>query len=191
LSIRYVEYGISRRFLFKRLAARRGIPIPPRPPPRLRIREGYAVPDGLNRCHAFRSYSADSTSLKPTEEKSLKVLTVDDDPGVRELIEDFLKARGYDVYAVGSGEAALEEIRRDRPDLLILDLMMPGMNGMEVLRRLREEGEELPVIVATAVTEEEVGRAALRQGARDYVTKPIDLAYLERSIAALLLSRER
>lgn len=120
----------------------------------------------------------------------MKILVVDDDPGVRELVEDFLRSRGYEVDTAADGEAALEKIARQTPDLLLLDLMMPGINGMDVLRQLPPSARDLPVIVVTAVTEEEVGRAALRSGAIDYVTKPIDLAYLERTVATALLPRQ-
>jgi two-component system OmpR family response regulator len=120
-----------------------------------------------------------------------KILVVDDDPGVRELLDDFLRSRGYEVDTASDGAAALAALHRFTPDLVLLDLMMPGINGMQVLRDRPESAREVPVIVVTAVTEEEIGRAALRAGAMDYVTKPIDLLYLERTIATALLQTGR
>lgn len=119
-----------------------------------------------------------------------RILIVDDDPGVRELLQDYLKSRGYTVEAAADGLSTLEAVRRDPPDLLLLDLMMPGMNGMEVLRKLPLSAKGMTVIVVTAVTEEDVGRAALRAGAMDYITKPIDLAYLEQAVAAALMKKQ-
>lgn len=119
-----------------------------------------------------------------------RILVVDDDPGVRELLQDFLRSRGYQVETAVDGPTTLEIARHDPPDLLLLDLMMPGMNGMEVLRQLPSTAKHTSVIVVTAVTEEDVGRAALDAGAVDYVTKPIDLAYLEQAISAVLLKNQ-
>jgi DNA-binding response OmpR family regulator len=119
-----------------------------------------------------------------------RILAVDDDPGVRELLNDFLSARGYTVETVADGPSALAAVQRNPPDLLLLDLMMPGMTGMDVLRRLHGSSQRMPVIVVTAVTEEEVGRTALSSGAVDYITKPIDLAYLERAVSTALMKTQ-
>ena len=119
-----------------------------------------------------------------------RILVVDDDPGVRELLQDYLKSRGYTVETVADGLSTLEAVRRDPPDLLLLDLMMPGMNGMEVLRKLPSSAKDMTVIVVTAVTEEDVGRAALGAGAVDYITKPIAIAYLEQAVPADLMKKQ-
>lgn len=119
-----------------------------------------------------------------------KVLVVDDDPGVRELLTDFLASRGYAVETAADGALGLEAVARSAPDLVLLDLMMPGMNGMEVLQRLRAGAGSSAVVVITAVSDEAIGRSALQRGAIDYLTKPIDLAYLERVVSAALLGAE-
>lgn len=121
----------------------------------------------------------------------MRILAVDDDPSARELLADFLASRGYRVQTAADGPTALEILSRDPPDLLLLDLLMPGMTGMEVLRRMPESARTVPVIVITAVTEEDVGRAALRAGAKEYVTKPLDLPHLEEAILAVLQEAER
>lgn len=117
----------------------------------------------------------------------MRILAVDDEATVRELLEDFLKAKGYEVETVADGPAALAAVGSRSFDLVLVDLMMPGMTGMEVLRRLRSQDAALPIVVITAVTDEDVGRAALREGANDYLTKPIDLAHLERVVTASVL----
>ncbi len=91
-------------------------------------------------------------------------------------------AKGYEVVTASDGEEALRMVKEHRPHLILLDVRMPKMNGMEVLRRVREVDREVGVIMVTAVNEEETGREALKMGAFDYITKPLDLKYLERSL---------
>ena len=111
-----------------------------------------------------------------------RVLVVDDEPDAVELLTEFLRAKGYEVIAASDGEEALRKVKEDRPHLILLDVRMPKLNGMEVLRRVREIDREVGVIMVTAVNEEETGREALKMGAFDYITKPLDLKYLERSL---------
>jgi len=111
-----------------------------------------------------------------------RVLVVDDEPDAVELLQEFLTAKGYEVLTASRGEEALQKVREERPHLILLDIRMPGMNGLEVLRQVREIDQEVGVIVVTAVNEEQTGRDALALGAFDYIVKPLDLAYLERSL---------
>ena len=111
-----------------------------------------------------------------------RVLIVDDEPDFVELLREFLTAKGYEVAAAYDGEEALRKVKEDRPHLVLLDVRMPKMNGLEVLRQLREIDHEVGVIMVTAVDEEETGRQALKLGAFDYIIKPLDLKYLERSL---------
>lgn len=111
-----------------------------------------------------------------------RVLVVDDEPDFIELLREFLTVKGYEVIAASNGEEALRKVKEDRPHLILLDVRMPKMNGLEVLRQVREIDHEVGVIMVTAVNEEETGRQALKLGAFDYITKPLDLKYLERSL---------
>ncbi|MBI4573985.1 MAG: response regulator [candidate division NC10 bacterium] len=111
-----------------------------------------------------------------------RVLVVDDEPDAVELLTEFLRAKGYEVITASDGEEALRKVKEDRPHLILLDVRMPKLNGLEVLRRVREIDREVGVIMVTAVNEEETGREALKMGAFDYITKPLDLKYLERSL---------
>lgn len=111
-----------------------------------------------------------------------KVLVVDDEPEAVELLVEFLSSKGYEVLTAGGGEEALRRVKEDRPHLVLLDIRMPKMNGIEVLRRIREIDPEMGVIMVTAVNEEDMGRKALELGAFDYIVKPLDLKYLERSV---------
>ena len=110
------------------------------------------------------------------------MLVVDDEPDAVELLHEFLTGKGYEVITAANGKEALQKLKAERPHLILLDVRMPGMNGLEALRRIREIDREVGVIMVTAVNEEETGREALRLGAFDYIVKPLDLAYLERSL---------
>ena len=99
------------------------------------------------------------------------VLVVDDDETVREVVVSYLRAGGHDVTEAGDGEAALTAMRRRRADIVVLDLMLPGIGGIEVCRRLRDL-TEVPIIMLTALGAENDRLAGLRMGADDYVTKP-------------------
>jgi DNA-binding response OmpR family regulator len=100
-----------------------------------------------------------------------KVLVVDDDPTVREVVVSYLRAADHDVVEAGDGESALERHRDAPQDLVVLDLMLPGIDGIEVCRRLRQDGD-VPVIMLTALGEETDRVVGLEVGADDYVTKP-------------------
>jgi DNA-binding response OmpR family regulator len=116
------------------------------------------------------------------------VLVVDDVEGNRQLLCRRLEPFGYDLHQVESGELALEFIRARKPDLVLLDYMMPNMNGVEVLRIMRDDWQiaGIPVIMVTARAESEAVVSALDAGADDYVTKPIDFDVLRARIETQL-----
>jgi DNA-binding response OmpR family regulator len=99
------------------------------------------------------------------------VLVVDDDPTVREVVVSYLRAAGHQVHEADDGGQALQETARRRPDLVVLDLMLPGLGGLEVCRRLRDTSD-VPIIMLTALGDEGDRLTGLKLGADDYVTKP-------------------
>jgi DNA-binding response OmpR family regulator len=101
-----------------------------------------------------------------------RVLVVDDDPTVSDVVRRYLERAGYEVALATDGTAALADFARQRPALVILDLMLPGIDGLEVCRRLRAGGDNTPVIMLTALGEEIDRIVGLQLGADDYVTKP-------------------
>ncbi|HZY30020.1 MAG TPA: response regulator, partial [Candidatus Methylomirabilis sp.] len=111
-----------------------------------------------------------------------QVLVVDDDPATVELLREFLSAKGYEVITASDGDEALRKVKEERPHLILLDIQMPKMDGLEVLRRLREIDKEVGVIMITGVNEQEIARQAMALGAFDYIVKPLDLPYLEQSL---------
>jgi DNA-binding NtrC family response regulator len=111
-----------------------------------------------------------------------RVLIVDDDPGQRSLLESFLRGQGFETVVADSGERALETLRTGRFDMMISDVRMPGLSGLETLRRARQEHATLPVLLVTAFTDVRDAVAAMRDGAVNYLAKPIDLDELLASV---------
>ena len=114
------------------------------------------------------------------------VLVVDDEPYIADLVSMGLRYQGYDVVSVGTGRAALSAAAARRPDLLILDVMLPDLDGLEVCRRLRADGIDAPVIFLTAKDAVEDRVAGLSIGGDDYVTKPFSLEELAARVRAVL-----
>lgn len=123
-----------------------------------------------------------------------RVLVVDDDPVTNRVLGLRLKKAGYEVHSAASGEEALGRLAEVRPDVLFLDVSMPGMSGLEVLERVRELGLDVAVVMMTAYGTEEVAIEALRRGADDYLRKPFEPAefgaVLDRTVERLRLSRQ-
>ena len=124
-----------------------------------------------------------STALKEGEKRLFTILTVDDEALICDMIGDFLREKGYTVKTALSGEEALELITNERPDLVLLDMMMPGMGGEATLREIKRLYWDIPVIMVTVITDEKRAIKLLELGAADYITKPIDFKYLEKNVS--------
>lgn len=96
-------------------------------------------------------------------------------------------AQGYDVYKAENGPSAIQMVKEIKPQLVLLDIMMPGMNGIDTLKEIKKIDPDVPVIMVTGVTDEEIAKSAIEQGAYDYVSKPIDFEYLDTTILIKLL----
>jgi two-component system KDP operon response regulator KdpE len=116
---------------------------------------------------------------------SARILVVDDEPQIRRVMKSALTAEGYEVHDARTGEEALDELRNDRYDLVLLDMNMPGMDGLETCRTIRASSE-IAVIMLTVRRAEEDKIAALDAGADDYVTKPFSMPELLARIRASL-----
>ena len=114
------------------------------------------------------------------------VLLVDDDAPIRRMLERTLAAEGYDVTAVADGGSALARIERRMPDVIVLDVAMPGLDGLSVTRRVRAKGLPVPILLLTARDAVEERVAGLDAGADDYLVKPFEVSELTARLRALL-----
>jgi DNA-binding NtrC family response regulator len=115
----------------------------------------------------------------------LTILVVDDDQGILDILTEHF-APSYDVETAVDGREAIELVRADRPDLIIVDMHMPGLTGIDVLQRVHEMWPLLPVVITCGTDAAEAGAHATRQGAFGYVSKPFDLQALDRLVAVAL-----
>jgi CheY-like chemotaxis protein len=119
-------------------------------------------------------------------ERSLRALVVDDDVETVELMTAILSTAGYEVLAAHTGADALMLLQLESPAVVLLDLQMPGMSGLDVLRRLRMVRPDVPVVVVSGQSDGEIARATLKRGAVDYIRKPAQPDHLLRTVAAAL-----
>ena len=125
------------------------------------------------------------------EETSKKILVVDDEPDVASLLTLMLKSQGYDVITARDGQEALEKARNQNPDLILLDVMLPKMDGYKVARMLKfdENFSHIPIILLTAKIQDKDRQTGMEMGANDYVTKPFDTTSLLAKVKALLAKK--
>ena len=115
-----------------------------------------------------------------------KILIVDDEKDIDEVLTHFVKSIGFEVVVALSGKEALEILDLKKPDLILLDIAMPGMDGLEVLRGIRKKDVEVPVVIITAYKDAEKVVEGFRLGAKDCIFKPFDLDYLAKVIRSLI-----
>jgi Response regulator containing CheY-like receiver, AAA-type ATPase, and DNA-binding domains len=120
-----------------------------------------------------------------TSSNGLAVLIVDDEAEFAATLAERLKLRGYDAAVALDGESALKRLESKRADIVLLDVMLPGMHGIEVLRRIRERQPDLPVILLTGQAGAKDGIEGMKQGAKGYLGKPVDLGELLELFASL------
>jgi len=111
-----------------------------------------------------------------------RILIVEDEPELRSLYYDYLTSLGFDVIAIGKGSEALFALQRVRPHIVLLDIRLGNISGLDILPILVQNDPKVSVIMITSVSEEGIGREALRRGASDYFVKPVNLKDLYQSI---------
>ena len=114
--------------------------------------------------------------------KEYKILIVDDEPSVCNFLSDYLKYKGYNSKIALSGKEALAALNTEHFDLVLLDLIMPKMNGLEVLERIKKIDLRVPIIILTSVKDKNITESSLEMGAVDFISKPIDIERLDESI---------
>jgi DNA-binding response OmpR family regulator len=115
-----------------------------------------------------------------------RILIVDDEIAIVDVLKSFLEEKGHKVFSAYDGEQAVEVAKQERPHLILLDIYLPKMDGIEVLKAVRSFDESMGVIMITAFREEQIAKQALSLGAFDYITKPFDFDYLERALETKL-----
>lgn len=116
-----------------------------------------------------------------------RVLIVDDSPTERQFLTEVLTSSGYQVFTADTGEEGVEKSKTLKPDLVLMDVVMPGLNGFQATRMITKEGatKHIPVILCTTKSQETDRVWGMRQGAKDYVTKPVDAKELLSKIKAI------
>lgn len=117
--------------------------------------------------------------------EQIRVLVVDDELFVGELLKEYLSIIGYEVTAVSNGEDAISILRQSQPHIVILDIRMPGMGGMEVLKNIKAKNRAIGVIMLSAYGDPEIVNEALRLGADHYLQKPMNLKHLVETLTML------
>ncbi|WP_202079675.1 response regulator [Caldalkalibacillus salinus] len=119
---------------------------------------------------------------------SNKILIVDDQYGIRVLLDEVFRKEGYQTFQAANGKQALELVEKNEPDLVILDMKIPGMDGLEILRRIKAYNQEVQVIMITAYGELDLIQEAMQLGALTHFTKPFDIDELRQMVGDYLAS---
>ena len=123
--------------------------------------------------------------LQADRNGKLSILLVDDEPFIRSLLADALMYQGYQVYEAEDGATGLEQFCAIQPDLVLLDILMPGLNGLAVLQEIRRQNPVVGILVVSALSSKQVTLEAMAAGADGYIRKPFDLRELFRKIESL------
>ena len=135
--------------------------------------------------------SADPAEKHPAEREESRILVADDDESFRTMLTRYLASQGYKVEAAADGDAALDAVKRSKPDIVLLDIAMPGKDGMEVLKELAKNSPDTGVLMITGNEEEDLARACLKNGAFDYLAKPFNLECLATIVKTRLLVQRK
>lgn len=124
----------------------------------------------------------------PNENPICKILTVDDEMGIDSFFYEFFTVRNYEVFNASSGKEAVAIVQRERPRIVLLDVHMRGMDGIETLKEIKAIDKDIAVIMVTGDKDEDVVKTARELGADDYITKPLSLEYLDKVVLLKLMN---
>lgn len=111
-----------------------------------------------------------------------KLLVVDDEKDICDFVKNFFQERGYDVSTASSGEEALDAVKNNKPELILLDIKMKGMDGIAALKHIKEFDKTMKVVMVTALDDQDKMNEACKLGACEYITKPLVLDHLEQAV---------
>ncbi len=120
------------------------------------------------------------------EDRMHKILVVDDEKDICDFVRSFFKERGFQMLVALNGDEALSLVKKEKPDLILLDIKMKGMDGIAVLKHIKEIDKNFKVIMVTALEDQDKMNEAYKLGACDYITKPLILDYLEQTVGKCL-----
>ena len=119
------------------------------------------------------------------DKKSIKLLVVDDEVDVCDFVQHFFVERDFEVFVSCDGRTALDIVKDKQPDIILLDMLMPIMNGMDALKEIRKFNESIKIIIVTAVEDDEIVAEAKNYGIVEYITKPLILEQLEKTVISV------
>ena len=120
--------------------------------------------------------------MTDTPKPICKILTVDDEMGIDSFFYEFFSARNYEVFNAQSGKEAIKIVEKEHPRIILLDINMRGMDGIETLKKIRQIDKESAIIMVTGVKDDDTMKMAKELGADDYITKPLSLEYLDKVV---------
>ena len=132
---------------------------------------------------------AELPRVAPPAQRAGRVLVVDDEAEIREVLQEFLAEKGYDVRPAADAAAAIAAVTAEAPDVVLLDIQMPGLGGVDALAAIRAVAPDVKVIMVSGTSSDDLASRTLAYGAFDYVAKPIDLAYLQRSLETAIMMK--
>ena len=121
-------------------------------------------------------------NLRVKENKNIKLLVVDDEVDVCDFVRNFFEERDFEVFVSCDGRTALDIVKNKQPDIILLDMLMPVMNGLDTLKKIRKFNESIKVIIVTAVEDDDIVTEAKKYGLVEYITKPLILEQLEKTV---------
>lgn len=124
------------------------------------------------------------------KETPKKILVVDDEPAIRNMLKKFLTKKGYKAIIASSGEEAIKKVKKEKPHVVLLDIKMPGIDGVETLKKIKTLDKKTGIVMITVVDDEEIARKCMGLGAVDYIAKPLGLDYLENVLMVKLMNRQ-
>ncbi|MBT4400153.1 MAG: response regulator [Bacteroidetes bacterium] len=119
-----------------------------------------------------------------------KILIIEDEPELVKVLRSYLEKSNFDVITAYRGDSGLTAWEQQKPDLVLLDLNLPGMDGLEVLRQVRKFDKDVGIILLTAIVDKDVADEAFRMGADDYISKPVQVSFLESRIFLDIMARK-
>jgi len=117
-----------------------------------------------------------------------KILVIDDEVEMGEIVHDYLSDEGYKTFKAADAQEGIGLVKKEKPDVVLLDVIMPGMSGLDCLKQIKKLSPQTFVIMVSALQDEHIAKQAIQHGAYDYLTKPFDLSFLSNNLLARIFA---